>query len=107
MRWRRMFWLTGLPGWMRFGYSPGWGGMPPCVAYLYWTKRAPVPRSWWPWWMHPEQEKEWLSTQAKALEEELSAIKKRLEELAKEGKQDAQGGEDEGVRAHGRSGWPG
>ena len=29
-----MYYLTGLPGWMRFGYSPGWvgrspGGLPP------------------------------------------------------------------------------
>lgn len=31
---RNMFRLTGMPGWMRFGYSPGWGGMPPCAQYL-------------------------------------------------------------------------
>ncbi len=34
-----MFELTGLPGWMRFGYSPGWAGrspsgMGPCAEYL-------------------------------------------------------------------------
>ena len=23
---RRMYQLTGLPGWMRFGFSPGWWG---------------------------------------------------------------------------------
>jgi hypothetical protein len=38
-RHRRMFELTGLPGWMRFGYSPGWqgrspSGMGPCAEYL-------------------------------------------------------------------------
>ena len=38
-RHRRMFELTGLPGWMRFGYSPGWVGRSPlgfgpCAHYL-------------------------------------------------------------------------
>lgn len=28
-RYRRMYELTGLPGWMRFGYSPGWMGRSP------------------------------------------------------------------------------
>jgi hypothetical protein len=36
---RRMYELTGLPGWMRFGYSPGWAdrsprGLGPCAQYL-------------------------------------------------------------------------
>lgn len=31
---RNMFRLTGMPGWMRFGYSPGWNGMPPGAQYL-------------------------------------------------------------------------
>ncbi|MBA7595571.1 hypothetical protein ES703_02535 [subsurface metagenome] len=26
---RNMYYLTGLPGWMRFGYSPGWVGRSP------------------------------------------------------------------------------
>lgn len=26
MRHRNMYYATGLPGWMRFGYSPGWAG---------------------------------------------------------------------------------
>jgi hypothetical protein len=34
-----MYELTGLPGWMRFGYSPGWAGrspsgLGPCAQYL-------------------------------------------------------------------------
>ena len=38
-RHRRMYELTGLPGWMRFGYSPGWegrspSGFGPCAQYL-------------------------------------------------------------------------
>jgi hypothetical protein len=38
-RHRRMYELTGLPGWMRFGHSPGWigrspSGLGPCAQYL-------------------------------------------------------------------------
>ncbi|MHC1585058.1 MAG: DUF5320 domain-containing protein [Candidatus Syntropharchaeia archaeon] len=40
-RWRNMYYLTGLPGWMRFGYSPGWGGMPPGAQYLGQTSQVP------------------------------------------------------------------
>jgi hypothetical protein len=34
-----MYELTGLPGWMRFGFSPGWmgrspSGLGPCAQYL-------------------------------------------------------------------------
>jgi len=98
MRWRNMFYLTGLPGWMRFGYSPGWGGMPPGAAYLAQTGQLPQFSSWlssqggwWggPWaWTAPNREQEisWLSSQAQALEAQLNAIKQRLEELTGEGK---------------------
>jgi len=39
MRNRWMYHLTGLPGWMRFGFSPGWvgrspSGLGPCAQYL-------------------------------------------------------------------------
>ena len=98
MRWRNIFYLTGMPGWMRFGYSPGWGGMPPGAAYL--TRTGQVPQfsnwlagqgGWWasPWgWAAPSREQEisWLSSQAQALEAQLNAIKQRLEELTGEGK---------------------
>jgi len=38
-RHRRMYYLTGLPGWIRFGYSPGWvgrspTGLPPTAQWL-------------------------------------------------------------------------
>lgn len=38
-RWRRMHYLTGLPGWIRFGYSPGWvgrspTGLPPTAQWI-------------------------------------------------------------------------
>jgi len=48
MRWRNMYYMTGLPGWMRFGYSPGWvgrsaSGMGPGAEYLT-TGQWPTPQ---------------------------------------------------------------
>ena len=39
MRNRRMYHATGLPGWMRFAYRPGWAGtspaeLGPCAGYM-------------------------------------------------------------------------
>lgn len=88
MRWRHMFYLTGLPGWLRFGFSPGWGTLPPGAAYLLSRGWYPAPWAGWsPWPGYPwtkEAEIQWLSAQAEALEEELRAIKERLDELTKE-----------------------
>ena len=47
-RHRGMYYATGLPGWMRFGYSPGWvgrspTGLGPCAAYLT-TGQWPTPQ---------------------------------------------------------------
>ena len=47
MRHRNMYYLTGMPGWMRFGYSPGWvgrsaSGLGPGAEYLM-TGRWPMP----------------------------------------------------------------
>jgi len=65
--WRRRNWYyaTGLPGWERFGYAPAWGGsVPPMTA---------------------EQEVNALKGQAKALQEQLDGISKRIGELGQEG----------------------
>jgi hypothetical protein len=47
MRNRNMYNATGLPGWMRFGCSPGWagrgGGMGPCAQYMM-AGQAPATR---------------------------------------------------------------
>ena len=45
-RHRYMYYMTGLPGWMRFGYSPGWigrspTGLPPAAQYLAQTGHVP------------------------------------------------------------------
>lgn len=57
--WRHMFYATGLPGWMRFG----WGG----PAFL----EGPPPGT----------EKQILEGEAEALKSQLDEIRKRLEEL--------------------------
>ncbi len=99
-----MYQLTGLPGWIRFGYSPGWGGMPPGAQFLmesglwpqFWSwmqSRTPYPTrpAMAPFTAYPsapmglpaEREAELLKGQARMLEQQLEAIRKRIEELSK------------------------
>ena len=49
MRNRWMYYATGLPGWMRFGFSPGWvgrspTGLGPCASYMM-TGSWPTPQA--------------------------------------------------------------
>lgn len=101
MRYRWMYYATGLPGWMRFGFSPGWmgrspTGLPPTAQYLMQSGQMPqfteflgaqmpfyqgVPMA--PQNMTREQEISMLENQAKMIEDQLAQIKKRLEELKK------------------------
>ena len=90
---RNMYYATGMPGWMRLGYSPGWvgqspGGLPPTVRYM----RTGV-------WQTPQpeatvagmqagmsatpmpQEVSILESQAAMLEGQLEQIRKKIEEL--------------------------
>ncbi len=113
-RYRWMFYLTGLPGWLRFGFSPGWlgrspTGLPPTAQwiissgllpqYLAYLRTAapavtppaptapaaaPVVPTAFPA-MPKEQEKAILEQQMKALQAQIDAIRKRLEELEREG----------------------
>jgi hypothetical protein len=93
---RNMFYATGLPGWMRFGYSPGWigrssSGLGPAAHFLlygqwptqkmqqYWqgggtfgTAGAVMPR---------EQELQMLKNQAALMKESLDSIVARIKEL--------------------------
>lgn len=101
---RWVYQMTGLPGWMRFGYSPGWGGMPPGAQFLMQSGLMPQFWSWmqgqmpYPAWpmvspftayppapmgLPTEQEAELLKGQAQMLEQQLAAIQKRIEELGK------------------------
>jgi len=96
---RRMFYLTGMPGWMRFGYSPGWGGMPPGAQYLQATGQLGQFMGWMGYpggtagtWSVPgatpwarDQELETLKRQKETLERQLEVLEKRLQELEKEG----------------------
>ncbi len=102
VRWRNMFYMTGQPGWMRFGYSPGWGGMPPGAQYLAQTNQVPAFQSWMggqapvpPWgaaaptpWaaqgVSREDEVSWLTAQAEGLEAQLADIRRRVDELSQE-----------------------
>jgi hypothetical protein len=109
-RHRNMYYLTGLPGWMRFGYSPGWGGMPPGAQYAmtgqwptpqadaYWRAMqgtpyqfdAPSSERYAP--MSPNLSKEKhiqaLQDQAEFFKAQLSQILARIEELEKGETQD-------------------
>lgn len=103
---RNMYYATGLPGWMRFGYSPGWGGMPPGAQYLRQSGQMPQFQSWMsgqapysqgqmptaqsPMGQYPMMgvpqaggtgELQMLENQAKTLEQQLEQIRKRIEEL--------------------------
>jgi hypothetical protein len=98
-----MYYLTGLPGWMRFGYSPGWvgrspTGMPPGAQYLTQTGQMPQFTSWLQQQapaavapvapmgmpaMPKGQEFSMLESQVQMLGDQLAQIKKRLEELRK------------------------
>ncbi len=100
-RHRYMYYMTGLPGWMRFGFSPGWigrspTGLPPAAQYLMETGQIPqfmsymgqaavpmMPAGMPAPQLSKEQEVAMLENHAKMLEQQLDQIKKRLEELAK------------------------
>ncbi|NPV81792.1 MAG: DUF5320 domain-containing protein [Firmicutes bacterium] len=84
--WRRMYYATGLPGWVRFGY-PGWAA----PAYRPWAAPFyPAPFYGVPYTAQnpeeaiktaSEQEMAFLKEQAEFLKEELKGIEERLKEL--------------------------
>lgn len=89
---RNMYYATGLPGWIRFGYSPGWGSNPPCAQYITETGQVQqftdhlnqkIPQKTVPSGvqMPKDQEIKVLESQANMLGQQLEQIKKRLEEL--------------------------
>ncbi len=88
MRNRNMYNLTGQPGWMRFGFSPGWvgrspSGLGPCAQFLT-SGQWPTPQmaefAGWPG-IDPEARKELLKNQAQMIEQQLLAIKAQIEAL--------------------------
>ncbi|NSW56980.1 MAG: hypothetical protein HPY44_13295 [Armatimonadetes bacterium] len=87
MRNRNMYYATGLPGWLRFGYSPGWGGMPPCAPYFMGQSAAQS----WPVQMPMaglgfspvEAERNMIAMQLEAIADQLAFIADRLDALDK------------------------
>ena len=96
---RNMYYATGLPGWLRFGYSPGWierspSGLPPAAEYLMQTgnipdfyqylqnqTKQPTTISSVPIGISPDEERKFLANQVEILEKNLKQLHKRLEEL--------------------------
>ena len=81
-RHRYMLKETGLPGWMRFGFSPGWQGvsptgLPPAGQLPQFTSFIEQQA------MLKEQEVAMLESQVNPLDKHLKNIRKRLEELKK------------------------
>lgn len=91
---RNMYRLTGEPGWVRFGYSPGWPGrsstgLGPCAEYLFSDN--------WPFAWDPgrealgrgqafqgKDELSLLKAREEFLSRQLEEVKKRIEELEQE-----------------------
>jgi hypothetical protein len=72
--WRHAYYASGVPGWARYGYGQAWG--PPPAAGFGPSGAPPT----------PEQEAEFLRSQAEMLKGELDAISERMKELEKQGK---------------------
>ena len=91
---RNMYYATGLPGWMRLGYSPGWqgrspSGLGPAAEYLT-TGRWPTPQMQQAFQAGPgfgpaagAGELEYLKRQSEVLSQQLESIRKRIDELEK------------------------
>jgi hypothetical protein len=99
-----MYYMTGLPGWMRFGFSPGWvgrspSGLGPCAEYLM-SGQWPTPQmqaAWqggqvgqmpmMPWGQFgaapdPRAQLEFLKSQAQMLSQQLEQVRAQIESLA-------------------------
>jgi hypothetical protein len=80
-RYRTWYYATGMPGWMRWGCSPGWMGAPPCCASPGsgpgWWAGVPAPA------LSREEELGLLEEEAEMLEKDLQEIRTRIEEIKK------------------------
>ncbi|HEC76930.1 MAG TPA: hypothetical protein ENI33_06720 [Thermoplasmatales archaeon] len=92
-RHRYMFYLTGLPGWIRFGFSPGWQGIPPTTQYIMQSgqlpqfinySQTPLPNVMPSTAMTKEEEISMLEQQVNMIEQQIKAIEERIRQL-KEG----------------------
>jgi DNA-binding transcriptional MerR regulator len=87
-RHRRMYYATGMPGWLRFGYSPGWlgrsqTGLPPTAEWIVSSGMLPpfsaTSRPFGGVTLTREQEREMLEQQAKDMELQIEEVKRRLD----------------------------
>lgn len=98
---RNMYELTGVPGWIRFGQSPGFAGggrgMGPCATYLQrtgqmdkfledYTAGNPSAKYWQQAFQNfnednTEFEKEMVTNRIDDLEAELKELKQKLKQL--------------------------
>ena len=90
-----MYYATGLPGWMRFGYSPGWQGrsgrgLGPCAEYML-TGRWPTPQMQ-QWFQGGAGmgaapagigELEYLKRHSEFLAQQLESVRRRIDDLEK------------------------
>ena len=88
---RNMLNVTGLPGWMRFGFSPGRGRGPgPCARYLM-TGQWPTPQMAAAWQAmqgggpgpmpDPSAQVQMLKSQAEMLEAQLARLREAIAQL--------------------------
>ena len=103
MGYRWMYYMTGMPGWVRWGFSPGWigrspNGLPPAAAYLMNTGQMGNFMNYMTTQFYPyagavspvmsqlpvDQQKTMIEQQIKALETQIENLKKQLEELNKQ-----------------------
>ena len=106
---RWMYQMTGLPGWMRFGFSPGWAGrsatgLGPGAEFLA-TGQWPTPQAQAAWQAmqsgqfgspyagaagagafagQPPDELGFLKNQAEFLQSQIDQVQSRIAELEKE-----------------------
>ena len=108
-RHRWMYQMTGLPGWIRFGFSPGWvgrspSGLPPTAQWIMQSGQLPQFQSYLQTLpktevdltkvphpmtslmpeMSKDQEKKMLEEQKSFLEQQLKDIRKRLGKIKEE-----------------------
>jgi len=94
-RHRYLFYLTGLPGWIRFGFSPGWQGIPPTAQYFMQSGQLQLPQfmGYAPTsmpnmmpstTMTKEQEVAILEQQVRILEQQIKAVEERIRQLKEE-----------------------
>lgn len=102
-RYRWMQKATGLPGWMRFGFSPGWSdrspsGLPPAAQWIMQSGLLPQFMSFLqttqpgtesavpfqPGTFPVAEEKQMLAQQLEFLEQQIETIRKRIVELEQE-----------------------